>query len=127
MSENSIWKESVLDQCLIAHTNFYPDDPKKTLQELINWHTELALDSRVSERAAELVKPKLHVIAILLRILVELVELKDIKIKLKNHMLLPFHERQKISEWEEEYKLRQPIAWDVARAALVKFKLHEES
>lgn len=49
------WRESVLDQCMIAHTTFYDDDPKKTLDTLIDWHVKVALDPQVSAEVVSVV------------------------------------------------------------------------
>lgn len=42
------WKDVLLDQCAIAHIPFYEDSPRATLDGIINWHTQVALDPRVS-------------------------------------------------------------------------------
>lgn len=55
IAENAIWKQAVMEQCIIAHINFYPDDPKKTLHELLNWHVTVALDPLVSSSAQALI------------------------------------------------------------------------
>lgn len=47
--------DAVEDACLIAWINFDPDDPRKTLWDLISWHTSIALDISVSSDARELV------------------------------------------------------------------------
>lgn len=52
---DDVWKEAVLDQCAVAHSSFYEDDPKKTLDTLIDWHVQVALDPQVSSAAQALV------------------------------------------------------------------------
>lgn len=49
------WKEAVLDQCAVVHSAFYEDDPKKTLDTIIDWHVMIALDPLVSSDAAALI------------------------------------------------------------------------
>lgn len=46
------WRDAVLDQCAIAHAQFYEDDPRKTLENLISWHVDVSHDPLVSDRAA---------------------------------------------------------------------------
>lgn len=47
--------DAVEDACVIAWVNFDPDDPRKTLRDLISWNTSIALDAQVSSDAQELV------------------------------------------------------------------------
>lgn len=49
------WKEAVLDHCTVAYSAFYEDDPKKTLDVLIDWHVKVALDPQVSSDAQALI------------------------------------------------------------------------
>jgi hypothetical protein len=48
------WKEVIADACCAICTEFYPDDPLKSLSSLIHWQVQTALDPRVSEAAAKL-------------------------------------------------------------------------
>ena len=48
--------------------------------------------------------------------LTELVELKALKDKIDNHVMLEFHEARRIPEMEEDYARRKPLAWQAARA-----------
>ena len=51
----NVWKEAVLDQCAITHMPLHEDDPKKTIDGVINWYVQVALDPAVSETQAALV------------------------------------------------------------------------
>jgi hypothetical protein len=48
------WKEAVQDACVVAWNPFYPDDPKKTIDSLLETERDLALDPKVSSPAAKL-------------------------------------------------------------------------
>ena len=52
------WKSAVIDQLVIAHilTAEHESDPLKALQDLLAYHTEIAVDPRVSGAAAKLVE-----------------------------------------------------------------------
>lgn len=52
------WKDAVIEQLIAMHIyrKEHEDDPRKALNDLINWHCTIALDPQVSEQAAELVK-----------------------------------------------------------------------
>ena len=54
-AEGAKWKEAVLDHCVVAYSAFYEDDPKKTLDVLIDWHVKVALDPQVSSDAQALI------------------------------------------------------------------------
>lgn len=47
--------EALLDQCAIHHTEFYPDDIRKTLQAVMDSATMIALDPLVSPEAQALI------------------------------------------------------------------------
>ena len=52
------WKTAVIDQLVIAHilTAEHESDPLKAIQDLLAYHTEIAVDPRVSGAAAGLVE-----------------------------------------------------------------------
>ncbi|OQA27952.1 MAG: hypothetical protein BWY57_03568 [Betaproteobacteria bacterium ADurb.Bin341] len=52
------WKAAVIDQLVIAHilTAEHESDPLKAIQDLLAYHTEIAVDPRVSGAAAKLVE-----------------------------------------------------------------------
>ena len=52
------WKSAVIDQLVIAHifTAEHESDPLKAIQDLLAYHTEIAVDPRVSGAAATLVE-----------------------------------------------------------------------
>ena len=52
------WKSAVIDQLIIAHTLTveHESDPLKAIQDLLAYHTEIAVDPRVSGAAAKLVE-----------------------------------------------------------------------
>ena len=52
------WKTAVIEQLIIAHilTAEHESDPLKALQDLLAYHTEIAVDPRVSGAAAKLVE-----------------------------------------------------------------------
>ncbi len=52
------WKLAVIDQLVIAHilTAEHESDPLKAIQDLLAYHTEIAVDPRVSGAAAGLVE-----------------------------------------------------------------------
>lgn len=58
--EQDTWKNVVLDQCMVAHSAFYEDDAKKTLDTLIDWHVKIALDPSVSSDAQALIASAPH-------------------------------------------------------------------
>jgi hypothetical protein len=49
------WKEAVLDACVLAHIPFYENDPMLTLDMLIQWQIDVALDPSVSLAAQKLI------------------------------------------------------------------------
>lgn len=49
------WREAVIDQCAIACLDGDFTDPRATLERLITWHVQMALDPKISEAAAALV------------------------------------------------------------------------
>lgn len=55
LAKSRDWKEAVVDQCMVAHSALYEDDPKKTLDTLIDWHVKVALDPQVSSDAQALI------------------------------------------------------------------------
>lgn len=52
------WKSAVIEHLIIAHilTAEHESDPLKALQDLLAYHTEIAVDPRVSGAAAKLVE-----------------------------------------------------------------------
>ena len=52
------WKSAVIDQLVIAHilTAEHESDPLKAIQDLLAYHTDIAVDPRVSGAAAGLVE-----------------------------------------------------------------------
>jgi hypothetical protein len=52
------WKSAVIDQLVIAHilTAEHENDPLKAIQDLLAYHTDIAVDPRVSGAAAKLVE-----------------------------------------------------------------------
>ena len=52
------WKSAVIDQLVIAHilTAEHESDPLKAIQDLLAYHTDIAVDPRVSGAAAKLVE-----------------------------------------------------------------------
>ena len=57
-ADDGPWKAAVIDQLVIAHilTAEHESDPLKALQDLLAYHTEIAVDPRVSGAAAKLVE-----------------------------------------------------------------------
>ena len=51
------WQDAVIDQLVVAHIyrNEHHDNPRKALQDLISWHTHVALDPQVSSDAQALI------------------------------------------------------------------------
>lgn len=49
------WKEAVLDACTIACIGWDELDPRKSINDLVNWHVQVALDPKVSEAAQALI------------------------------------------------------------------------
>jgi hypothetical protein len=47
------WREAVLAECAISHMSFYEDNPRKTIQDVISWHVQVALDPLVSQTALD--------------------------------------------------------------------------
>lgn len=52
--EKDKWKEAVLDFCSINWTKFYPDDPHRTIKELLTSNANMALDPQISSEAKRL-------------------------------------------------------------------------
>ncbi len=50
------FEQAVLEACVVAHMPFWTDDAKKTIDNLIKWHTDVALDPAVSKQAQDLIK-----------------------------------------------------------------------
>lgn len=48
----NLWQEAVEEACIVRHLDFTPEDPKKTLQNLIQWEVKCALDPVVVSEAA---------------------------------------------------------------------------
>lgn len=48
------WRSAVEEECAKCGTAFYPDDPKRTLDTLLEWSDSVALDPNLSQRAAAL-------------------------------------------------------------------------
>lgn len=57
-ANNNPWKLAVIDQLVIAHilTAEHESNPLKAVQDLLAYHTEIAVDPRVSGAAAGLVE-----------------------------------------------------------------------
>ena len=57
-ADDGPWKTAVIDQLVIAHilTAEHESDPLKAIQDLLAYHTEIAVDPRVSGAAATLVE-----------------------------------------------------------------------
>lgn len=51
-----VWRLAVLDECALCHMPFHENDPRRTLREIIKWHSEVSLDPQVSEGAQALIK-----------------------------------------------------------------------
>lgn len=50
------WHGAVMDACAVAHLIGHADNPRQTINDLINWHVQVALDPAVSEQARELIR-----------------------------------------------------------------------
>lgn len=50
------WADEVEDMCVTNWTPFFPDDPRRTLCELIEWNVQMALDPSISSDAAMLIE-----------------------------------------------------------------------
>ena len=51
------WRDAVLDARTVAFLPPDPDqDPRQALAELVEWHSSVALDPKVSERARDLIR-----------------------------------------------------------------------
>lgn len=57
-ADDGPWKSAVIDQLINAHilTAEHESDPLKAIQDLLAYHTEIAVDPRVSGAAAKLVE-----------------------------------------------------------------------
>lgn len=57
-ADDGPWKAAVIAQLIIAHilTAEHESDPLKAIQDLLAYHTEIAVDPRVSGAAAKLVE-----------------------------------------------------------------------
>ena len=57
-ADDGPWKAAVIDQLVIAHilTAEHESDPLKAIQDLLAYHTDIAVDPRVSGAAAGLVE-----------------------------------------------------------------------
>lgn len=45
------WMEAVFDACAVACIDWNKDDPRKTIERLIAWNVQIALDPQVSDAA----------------------------------------------------------------------------
>lgn len=56
------WKREVLDGLIVAHifTKEHESNPVKALNDLICWSNDVALDPKVSSRAAELIRQGMY-------------------------------------------------------------------
>lgn len=54
-AENT-WYQAVADCCDIAHLTPHLDNPRQTINDLINWHVMVSLDPKVSSDAAALIE-----------------------------------------------------------------------
>ncbi|MGF6440630.1 hypothetical protein [Paraburkholderia youngii] len=52
------WHKAVLDACMVRESRYVPDDPARTVRQLLQWEFDCALDPAVSARAAELADTK---------------------------------------------------------------------
>lgn len=50
-----VWKEAVIEKCIINCIDWDENDPMKTLNNLISWEVQVALDPTVSEAAQQLI------------------------------------------------------------------------
>lgn len=48
------WYSAVLDACTVAHIGWDENDPRKTIDALLDWHVQVALDPAVSQAARDL-------------------------------------------------------------------------
>jgi hypothetical protein len=55
LSEDDLWKNAVIDACVVNHISWDDSDPRKTLANLISWEKNMALDPQVSDEARQLV------------------------------------------------------------------------
>lgn len=46
------WKEAVIQACITANLE-WDENPRATVEKLIQWHCDMALDPAISERAAK--------------------------------------------------------------------------
>jgi hypothetical protein len=49
------WKDAVIEACIASCVDFDENDAQKTLNKLIAWEVQVALDPRVSEAAHDLI------------------------------------------------------------------------
>ncbi len=49
-----VWKQAVWDRCVESCIEFYPEDPRRTLGELLHWEAKTSLDPQVSGTACQL-------------------------------------------------------------------------
>jgi len=57
-TEQNLWKETIIDALVVSHIygNEHEDDPKKALNDLLNWEIGLALNPQISSCANDLVE-----------------------------------------------------------------------
>lgn len=53
--ENEAWRTALEDACTVAFMD-WSDNPRETINKLIQWHCQIALDPRVSSTAAEMIE-----------------------------------------------------------------------
>lgn len=54
-TDSDPWREAVHELCIVSWAPFYPDDPRRTLIELVGWEIRVALDPAVSSGAQALI------------------------------------------------------------------------
>lgn len=56
LREDAPWKDAVIEQLVVAHilASEHETDPRKALQDLLAYHSDIAVDPRVSSAAARL-------------------------------------------------------------------------
>lgn len=55
MRGSDIWKEAVIEACIVHCIDWDEADPVKTLNNLLRWNAEMALDPAISYEAQELI------------------------------------------------------------------------
>jgi hypothetical protein len=55
--ENAVkFREAMIEQCILLYMDWNAEDPQETMRRIITAEVNIALDPRVSKRAAELAK-----------------------------------------------------------------------